>query len=59
MKDLTPFRHWLENMWYVHKMEIESYTGKFPDYPKEEYFKKYKWWLKREFVHRNKQVEKL
>jgi hypothetical protein len=41
-------------MWYDHKMEVEGYTGKFPIYPKEEYFKQYKWWLKREFKYRVK-----
>jgi len=53
-KDKSPFTLWLEKMWYDHKMEVEGYTGKFPIYPKEEYFKQYKWWLKREFKYRVK-----
>lgn len=53
MKKTTSFRSWLESMWYDHQMEIEAYTGKIPEYPRQEYFRKYKWWLKREFKHRN------
>lgn len=51
----TPFRLWLEQMWYEHKTEVELYTNKFPEYPREEYVKRYRWWLKREYKHRKKQ----
>lgn len=59
MQKVTSFRSWLENMWHDHQMEIEAYTGKFPEYPRQEYFRKYKWWLKREFKHRNNKVKQL
>lgn len=54
MKKSNEFRSWLGKMWYDHKLEVETYTGKFPAYPKEEYFRKYRWWLKREYKHRIK-----
>ena len=41
------FREWLKITWEEHKMEVESYEGKPPNYDMCEYFSKYKWWLKR------------
>lgn len=58
MQKETSFRSWLEKMWYDHKMEVEIYTRKFPEYPKEEYFRKYRWWLKREYQHRIKTIKR-
>lgn len=52
MKKTSPFRSWLNQIWFEHKTEFEMYNQKFPDYTQEEYFKKYRWWLKREFKHR-------
>jgi hypothetical protein len=54
MQKETEFRLWLYKMWYDHKMEVEAYTSHFPDYLSSDYFKKYKWWLKREYKHRVK-----
>ena len=44
-----PFKKWLKDKWFEHCDEVESWTGKRPDYLGEEYFQKYKWWLKREY----------
>jgi len=54
MKDNSQFKRWLNHMWFDHKNEFEIYNQKFPDYTREDYFKKYKWWLKREFIHRQR-----
>lgn len=45
------FRLWLQERWYVHCLEIEEWTGRLPTYPMQEYFTKYKYWLKREYRH--------
>jgi hypothetical protein len=38
-------------MWFEHCDEVELYTGKRPDYKAKDYFAKYKWFLKREYLH--------
>jgi hypothetical protein len=47
-----PFRVWLQNLWYENKEEHEQY-GELP-MPLEEYFNRYKYWLKREYRHQQK-----
>ena len=42
------FRLWLQEMWYQHVAELESYGQALP-YDLREYFSKYKYWLKREY----------
>lgn len=44
------FRSWCREMWYEHKAEMEAYGQTLP-YNAQEYFLKYKFWLKREFKH--------
>ena len=48
------FKEWLRHKWFEHCDEVESWTGKRPDYLSGEYFKKYKWWLKREYKSQQK-----
>jgi hypothetical protein len=43
------FRLWLQHTWYDHVIEIEQWTGRAPAYTPQDYFKKYKWWLWREY----------
>jgi len=43
------FRSWLRQTWYDHVCEIEQWTARAPDYTPQDYFKKYKWWLWREY----------
>jgi len=45
------FRMWCNEMWFEHCDEVETFTGKRPDYKAKDYFAKYKWFLKREYVH--------
>lgn len=45
------FRRWLQEQWYAHCVEIEEWTGRLPGYPMQEYFAKYKHWLRREYRH--------
>jgi hypothetical protein len=45
----TPFRLWLQNIWFDNKQERNE-VGELP-YSQEEYFQKYKYWLKREYRH--------
>jgi len=47
------FRHWCNEKWFEHKDELESY-GQPVRYPAKEYFSKYKFWLKREYRHQQK-----
>lgn len=50
------FRHWLQEMWQEHCDELLSY-GQFQerrDLKPEDYFQKYKWWLKREYKQQQK-----
>lgn len=42
------FRKWLQDKWYEHLDELDSY-GQKPDYDIKHYFNKYKYWLKREY----------
>ena len=46
MKKDTHFRQWLRRKWVEHCDEIEAFHGKPCDYHLEDYFRKYKWWLK-------------
>ena len=43
------FRHWCRLMWQEHCNEVAAWTGNNPQYLSEEYFEKYKWWLRREY----------
>lgn len=44
------FRMWLQERWFQHKEELESF-GQLCDYDVKHYFNKYKYWLKREYKH--------
>ena len=48
------FRAWLREMWYNHLDELESLGMLPPGYELKEYFAKYKYWLKREYRHQQK-----
>lgn len=50
------FRHWVQQLWYEHMDEIESY-GQDLQYSSTDYFNKYKFWLKREFKHQLKEMK--
>lgn len=49
-KSIMTFRRWLQERWYEHLTELESY-GMPAQYDLKEYFAKYKYWLKREYRH--------
>jgi len=52
----TQFKNWLRNIWLDNCDEHITY-GQLP-YTMEEYWNKYKWWLKREYKHqRNKEKQ--
>ena len=44
------FRHWCNEKWFEHKDELVFY-GQPLCYTSQQYFEKYKFWLKREFKH--------
>lgn len=50
---MSEFRIWITQMWYEHCTELESY-GQPVAYTSTDYFRKYKYWLKREFRHRKR-----
>jgi hypothetical protein len=55
MKKNEEFTNWVRNIWFEHRDEVFEWTGRDPDYAMQEYFQRYKYWLKREFKHqRNK-----
>jgi len=47
----SPFRNWLQEMWMQHKEECYEWHATLSESNSEEYFRKYKWWLKREYKH--------
>lgn len=49
----TPFRIWLNNIWMENKDEHMEFSEL--AMPLEEYFKRYKWWLKREYKFQQQQ----
>jgi hypothetical protein len=49
----TCFRFWCREKWHEHLAELEGYQMPVP-YSGAEYFAKYKYWLKREYIHQLK-----
>jgi len=47
----SSFRNWCNEKWYEHKDELASYGQCLP-YTAQEYFNRCKFWLKREYKHR-------
>ena len=45
------FRAWLQEMWYAHQDELMGIGQPLPNYTLQDYFAKYKYWLKREYRH--------
>lgn len=48
------FKTWIHNIWFEHCEEFEGWNHRLPDYSPQDYFNKYKWWLRREYRHRFK-----
>ena len=46
---MTDFRTWLQELWRANCDEHDGYQE--PRYTLQEYFAKYKWWLRREYRH--------
>jgi hypothetical protein len=53
MKPQSKFRHWLHEVWLQNCDEHREY-GETP-LTQEQYFKMYKYWLKREYKHQRSQ----
>ena len=47
---LKPFRTWVQRIWYANSEEHLTY-GELP-YTIQQYWSKYKWWLRREYKFR-------
>jgi hypothetical protein len=58
MKDITPFRNWVRELWYQHQDECKNWRVETEFKDVKEYFNKYKYWLKREFKYRQN-IERL
>lgn len=43
------FRNWCQEKWYEHQEELFQWEGFYPTATAQEYFAKYKWWLRREY----------
>lgn len=52
-KKESQFRHWVRNIWIDNAQERVEF--KELPYTMEEYYQKYKWWLKREYKFQTKQ----
>lgn len=51
------FRAWCQEMWYQHVDECLTWEGVAPAGTSQEYFAKYKFWLKREYRHSQRQAQ--
>lgn len=51
---MTNFRHWVQEIWMQHKDEYVDLKLPIPEDSVDEYFQKYKYWLKREYRHQTK-----
>lgn len=51
-KPWTPFRNWVHNLW-LENCEEHDVVGE-SRYREQEYWEKYKYWLKREYRHQTK-----
>jgi hypothetical protein len=57
MKKSSMFRLWVQTKWYEHVEELEAF--RLPvNYNSKDYFRKYKYWLKREFVYQQQDNSK-
>lgn len=54
MRYSTPFRTWCRDRWFEHRDEVLESTGCFVHYGSQEYFSKYKYWLKREYQYQKR-----
>jgi uncharacterized radical SAM superfamily Fe-S cluster-containing enzyme len=52
MRQISSFRLWLEHTWEKNCQEHEAFR-ELP-YSRQEYFRKFKYWLKREYRHQQK-----
>jgi hypothetical protein len=53
MKHTTSFRIWVNKIWFENKDEHSVFNQ--PGYSLEEYFNRYKYWLKREYRYQQRQ----
>ena len=51
MGNAMKFRIWCREMWFQHMDECLAWEGHEPTATPQEYFNKYKYWLKREYRH--------
>jgi len=49
----SPFKNWLRDMWFQYREECELYKQQ-PVLDSAQYFKMYKYWLKREYRHQTR-----
>jgi len=52
---ISHFRRWCNDKWYEHMDELELYHQP-RNYDSKEYFRRYKYWLKREYQHQRKET---
>lgn len=50
---MSDFRHWVRNLWFDNNEEHRQH-GELP-YTMQEYWARYKWWLKREYQYQRRQ----
>lgn len=43
------FRQWLHHQWFDHCAEFEGWFKRTPDYTMQDYFNRYRWWLKQQY----------
>jgi hypothetical protein len=50
-KKEKPFKFWVQELWMQHKDEYSDLKIPIPEKDMGEYFRVYKYWLKREYKH--------
>ena len=50
----SPFRAYCYEKWYEYKEEVREWEKRVVEGPPEEYFKKYKWFLKAKYKQENR-----
>jgi hypothetical protein len=54
---MSNFRHWVQELWMQHKDEYVDLKLPIPEVSMDEYFQKYKYWLKREYRYQTKKSQ--
>ena len=46
------FRQFVNELWFQHQEEIEYFEHRLPNYSREDWFARVRWWLRKEYRNR-------